>query len=576
MSQMRKIILLILFSMANMLFMHYYIFYHHYLEDIQLAYTVGINLMTVFFDVSVILLVYLLLSWGRLKLSILLTYVTTFVWSFVNVFYARFFSQYLPLSILSQTSQLTDQAVVNSMMAGFQWTDLYFVFFLFFFIVLYKALGVQTLDKQLFVKILLVPLLSFIGIFAIYSAYHFLKPDTRNNWELYKRRMGDLFTGSGRNSFPNQTRYQIGSVRVAIGEIYDMIHKIELTQEQRDSITAEFSDLSHRVTDHHVNSNIKNVIFVVLESFMSAPIDLKVDGMEITPFLNSLKHEEDTYYNGHVIPNITMGESGDGQFIFMTGLLPLRDKLTVGEAKGQNLPSFPRLLAKQYGTNYSEIVMPSPPQVWEQQQMNEVYGIKKMYCNWDVLGKVVDYLNDEQVFTLAMNSSFYKHQPFFSMVLSYSTHQPYRNMVDNSLSLNDPSLTDAYKNYLIACHYTDSWVKRYFTFLKQKGVYDNSLIIITADHHVHFDAIGMEGKMVKELPLYIINGNIDKGMVWTGKMNQLDIYTTLLDMLGIESDWHGLGHTILSPSYQNSLNEQAWSLSEQIIKGNYFGALKTE
>ena len=576
MSQMRKIILLILFSVANMLFMHYYIFYHHYLEDIQLAYTVGINLMTVFFDVSVILLVYLLLSWGRLKLSILLTYVTTFVWSFVNVFYARFFSQYLPLSILSQTSQLTDQAVVNSMMAGFQWTDLYYVFFFIFFIVLYKASGVLILEKKIFVKILLVPLLSFVGIFAIYSAYHFLKPDTRNNWELYKRRMGDLFTGSGRNSFPNQTRYQIGSVRVAIGEIYDMIHKIELTQEQRDSITAEFSDLSHRVTDHHVNSNIKNVIFVVLESFMSAPIDLKVDGKEITPFLNSLKHEEDAYYNGHVIPNITMGESGDGQFIFMTGLLPLRDKLTVGEAKGQNLPSFPRLLAKQYGTNYSEIVMPSPPQVWEQQQMNEVYGIKKMYCNWDVLGKVVDYLNDEQVFTLAMNSSFYKHQPFFSMVLSYSTHQPYRNVVDNGLSLKDPSLTDAYKNYLIACHYTDSWVKRYITFLKQKGVYDNSLIIITADHHVHLDAIGMEGKMVKELPLYIINGNIDKGSVWTGKMNQLDIYTTLLDILGIESDWHGLGHTILSPSYQNSLNEQAWSLSEQIIKGNYFGALKTE
>ena len=70
----------------------------------------------------------------------------------------------------------------------------------------------------------------------------------------------------------------------------------------------------------------------MLESFLSAPIGLTVDGKEITPFLNSLKEDSTVYYNAHVTPNITMGESGDGQFIFMTGLLPLRDKLTVGEA----------------------------------------------------------------------------------------------------------------------------------------------------------------------------------------------------------------------------------------------------
>ena len=73
--------------------------------------------------------------------------------------------------------------------------------------------------------------------------------------------------------------------------------------------------------------------------------------------MNSLKCLKDVYYNGHVVSNITMGESGDGQFIYMTGILPLRDKLTVGEAKSACFPTLPRLIAKKFGTKYTEIVI---------------------------------------------------------------------------------------------------------------------------------------------------------------------------------------------------------------------------
>ena len=388
--------------------------------------------------------------------------------------------------------------------------------------------------------------------------------------KLYKMRMSGLLYGNGRNSFPNATRFVTGSIRVLGGEVYDMFHLVELTEQQREKIATEAGNLSQRVTGHEVNPAIKNVILIVLESFLSSPIDLRVDGKEITPFLNALKRNSDTYYNGHVASNITIGESGDGQFIILTGLLPLRDKLTVGEAKLTTFPAFPRLLAKRYATKYTEIVMPSPPMVWVQEQMNPVYGINHMFCNRDILGDVVDYLNDEQIFTMAMKSPFYHHQPFFSLVLNYSTHQPYGTPVDNSLVLNDKSLPKGYINYLIACHYTDAWLRKYFNFLKRKKIYDNSLIVITADHHAHLDALGMENKLSKELPLFIINGQIDQDEAWGGPMNQLDIYTTLLDVLGIESDWHGLGHTVLSKDYQNSVTENTWTLSEQIIKGKYF------
>lgn len=560
----------ILLSIINMLFMHYYIFFNHYMEDVLLAYEFCNNLLMTIFDVIVILLLSLLLTAGRIKQSLLFSYITTVIWSFLNVFYVRFFNQYIPISIMSQAGNLTDQAVLQSMLFGFQWVDFYFLLSIVLFICAYRRLKVRRVGRCYLLQLFLISVLTLSGTFVVYTLYHFLKSDIRRNMHLYSSKMkGLLFSGS-RNAFPNKTRFVIGSSRVICGELFDVFDSVELTEQQIKNIENEYKNLYQRVTTHEVNPNIKNVVYIVLESFLSSSVDLKVDGKEITPFMNALKRQKDVYYNGHVVSNITMGESGDGQFIYMTGILPLRDKLTVGEAKSACFPSLPRLIAKKFGTLYTEIVIPSPPRVWEQEQMNKVYGINKMYCNSDVLGDVVDYLNDEQLFTLAMNSTMYLHQPFFSMVLNYSTHQPYRAPIDNNFILKNDSLPNTYKNYLVACHYADSWLKKYLNHLVRKGVYDNSLIVITADHHAHLDALGMKNKLSKDLPLFIIHGNIDKDIAWQGSMNQLDVYTTLLDILGIESEWHGLGHTILLSNYYNSVTDSAWLFSEQIIKGRFF------
>lgn len=566
---------LLVFSVVNLLFMHFFIYFNHYIEDILLAYEFVYNILSVFFDVSLIFLFFLIFTWKHLKVTLLLTFVTTWLWSFTNIFYARFFSQYISLSVLSQIGNLSDQAVMNSMMAGFQYSDIFYPVILVLFIYVFRKVGILTIKRKVFNALLLVPLCTLMTTYLTYSTYHILKSDTRGNTNLYLRRINGILKCGARNSFPNKERFTSGSLRVVAWEIYDMFHVLELTQEQKNMITKEAADISQRISCHEKNSSIRNVVFIVLESFLSAPIDLLIDGKEITPFLNTLKKDSSVYYNGHVASNITMGESGDGQFILMTGLLPLRDKLTVGEAKTLELPSFPKLLKKKYGSCYTEIVMPSPPQVWEQTNMNKVYGIDHMYCNRDVLGEVVDYLNDEQVFTMAMKTQACQNQPFFSLVLSYSTHQPYRVPVDNSLKLCDSTLTNTYSNYLISCHYADIWIKKYIDYLKCNGVYDNTLIVITADHHAHMDALGMGNKVKKELPLFIINGNIDTVNAWKGEMNQLDIYTTLLDVLGIESAWHGLGHTILSPTYKNSLTEKAWTVSELIVKGRYFDTNET-
>ena len=81
----------------------------------------------------------------------------------------------------------------------------------------------------------------------------------------------------------------------------------------------------------------------------------------------------------------------------------------------------------------------------------------------------------------------------------------------------------------------------------------------------------MGNKVSDELPLYIINGGIDKRQAWTGFCNQLDVYTTLLDMYGVRSDWRGLGHTLLNGNYKDYPLDRLYMLSDWIIRSNYFG-----
>lgn len=142
--------------------------------------------------------------------------------------------------------------------------------------------------------------------------------------------------------------------------------KMTLTVEQREAIKREYTDYSERGGSLHDSTMIrKNLIFVIVESYLSATSDLKVDGKEITPFLNQLKRDSSVYYNGHVQPNINMGESSDGQFIYMTGLLPLKSDITVNQMKGRTALGLPKVLAEKGIAVHSHTIVPTSPTFWE-------------------------------------------------------------------------------------------------------------------------------------------------------------------------------------------------------------------
>lgn len=287
--------------------------------------------------------------------------------------------------------------------------------------------------------------------------------------------------------------------------------------------------------------------------------------------MNSLRHDSTTFYNGQLNPNITIGESSDGQFLYMTGMLPLRSEVTVTKAKYAELPGLPNILKQEAKIAEAQMIIPTLPSMWEQEIMCEKYGFDHLYTSADYQNGTFWYLSDQQVFGYALEKNLSAKQPFLSVVLTMTMHQPYTSPMDSEFIVKNESMTEKYRNYLSTCHYTDQQIKWYFEQLKKKGLYDNSIIVIVADHHAHASLFDMkEGDISSDIPLYIINGNVNKTTGWQGRCNQLDVYTTLLDIFDTRGEWKGFGHTLITDDYHDSVKAELWILSEQIILGNYF------
>ena len=375
--------------------------------------------------------------------------------------------------------------------------------------------------------------------------------------------------------WPNWTVFHKGFFRKLIIDPLTKKKESKLTNEQKYEIEKAYSDHSLRVSGRTAPDSIKNIIFILVESYLSVTSDLIVDGKEITPNLNKLRHDSTVYFNSHMKPNVSIGESADGQFIYMAGLLPLHSEITVSKAKRDTIIGLPEQMKKNFPELRSYTLIPTNPTLWEQQPMTKAYGFDNLYSMIDYETELKDnidgFLTDDMIFKFASIKDDCTPQPFFSLILTMSMHQPYDSFEKHGFEVTDMNLPQRYKNYLNSCHFFDMQIGKYLERLKSKGIYDKSLIVIVADHDARSRYLDMEGKISDDIPIYIINGGFKPSDAWQGECNQLDVYTTILDIMGIDSQWRGLGHTLLNKNYKNSVTTETQDLSDRIIYSNFFG-----
>lgn len=570
-------IVMFFMSIVNLLFMHHYFLNTIGLEVGCFKSSIVDNLIACLLDVSFILLVIWLITLRRLRVSLVITFVVTLIWSFVNVFYARFFHQYLNWSSIGQAGNLSDASVINSMLAEFHAIDLFYPIMAILFICLFVCSRRNNITSNSLKTLVMTWIIcAILGIF-VHCLYIF-HPHYGVVYALEKT----MFTPEKMDSmWPNWTVFHKGFFRKLVLEQLIRDKEVKLTEEEIKEIEKVYTDHSLRVTHRTASDSIQNIIFILVESYLSVTSDLVVDGKEITPNLNRLKRDSTVYFNSHMRPNVSIGESADGQFIYMAGLLPLHSEITVSKAKRNSLIGLPKQWKKRFPKLTSMTIIPTNPSLWEQKPMTEAYSFDNLYSMIDYQAEMKDnedngFLTDGMIFKYASHKDDTNTRPFFSLILTMSMHQPYDACQEHGFTLTDMNLPQRYKNYLTSCHYTDIQIGKYFEDLKAKGLYDNSLIIIVADHDARARYLDMEGKISDDIPIFIINGGFNPTDAWQGECNQLDVYTTILDIMGIDSKWRGLGHTLLNKGYQNSVTSEVQEISDKMIYSNYFATKEIE
>jgi lipoteichoic acid synthase len=465
------------------------------------------------------------------------------------------------LSAIGQSGSLIDLQMCRSLIDGFHLFDFYYVLVSIVFVLIFQQLRMPSDVKQVKIKIVFFVAIMIVLNFFSHFLWCSLHPEYRYVSRCVKLFCSHHFSQQLQMVSPKFTNFERGSIRCLFAEFYVGIQgTVDLTEEQLIQIRRETK--KPNILTLNSDTSHKNVIFIIVESYMSFTSDMRVNGIEITPFFNSLKRDSLVYYNGMMNENVTVGESSDGQFIYMTGLLPLRSLITVSKARKVTLPGLPQLIKKE-----SRMIIPTIVSMWNQDEMCRQYGFDHLYASNDYSKEHETNLNDEQVFSLAIEKDKSSKQPFFSVILTMSMHQPYTKQIDSSFPINDSSIPNDLACYLNACHYTDHHLQRYFTYLKESGLYDNSLIIIAADHSVHNTNFG---GVSKKIPLYIIHPTVNPAEMSTSECNQLDVYPTLLDLLGYKGRWRGLGSSLLTKERVKDIPSKSWDVSELIIMGNYF------
>lgn len=504
--------------------------------------------------------------------------------SIANISYSRYFELYFSFLLITQSDNLPLTEFLKYVINSFKLSDLIIVAISFVYICIlckFKNTNLRTSKKDIgyiFLPLILGCVCYIAGAFHLFTNPHIPSKTEMVDYPFVPNTAKKM-------AEKNLVDYKVGMVRgELLYSLFKLLENNELSFEDINEIVTYSETLQQYrgdVDDIIGMDTAKNIVFIICESYLSATSMKSVEGKQITPFLNKLRNDSTTIYNGNISSNVGLGESFDGQFMYMTGISCLPDELSLLYVENSEFPTWCRNLKEK---GYSTLMtIPTHSNVWSQRQMCSCYGIDSLYSTDVAEGRMGIFYQDNRLFDYAMKNEENVKSPYVHFILTFSTHSPYDQIKKgcdtcSCLPKKFPhEYSKEYANYLKECHYMDHQIEKYCLNLKRKGLYNNTIIVIVADH-------GLRDEYLKgcstqsgdnKLPLYICN----TGRKWEEKysdiqLNQIDLFPTFLDLFGLKQEWRGLGCSLFAKKRFNSVNDKTIELSNKIIRGGYFSKKK--
>lgn len=474
---------------------------------------------------------------------------------YANVVYFRFFSDFLTFSTLNQASNV--ESMGGAVSASFKWYD--FVYFLdtivYLFILIFKR---SWLDKRVFSK-KFVPVVMAASIALFFLNLAFAETDRP---ELLTR------------TFDH--KYLVKYLGPYNFTVYDGVKTIQNNQQKalasEDDLTRVLNYTKQKNTEpnpeYYGIAKKKNIIKIHLESFQTFLINKKVNGKEVTPFLNKLSTGNDDFrYYPNFFHQTGQGKTSDSEFTMDNSLYGLPQG-SAYSLKGDNTyQSLPAILDQKEGYT-SDVMHGDYKTFWNRDQIYKHFGIDKFYdaTYYDMSDEnVVNLgLKDKPFFKASAEYQSKMKQPFYSHLITLTNHYPF-TLNSEDASIDKPNTGDStVDGYIQTAHYLDQALEQYINDLKAKGLYDDSVIMIYGDHYGisenHNNAMEkLLGEQITPAKFTDLNrtgfwlkipgknGTVDE--TYAG---QVDVMPTILHLVGIDSkNYLMLGTDMLSKDHND-------------------------
>ena len=474
---------------------------------------------------------------------------------YANVVYFRFFSDFLTFSTLNQAGNV--ESMGGAVSASFKWYD--FVYFIdtiiYLVILIFKR---KWLDNRAFSK-KFVPVVMATSVALFFLNLAFAETDRP---ELLTR------------TFDH--KYLVKYLGPYNFTVYDGVKTIENNQQKalasEDDLTKVLNYTKQKRTEpnpeYYGAAKKKNIIKIHLESFQTFLINKKVNGKEVTPFLNKLSSgNQDFTYFPNFFHQTGQGKTSDSEFTMDNSLYGLPQG-SAYSLKGDNTyQSLPAILDQKQG--YTSNVMHGDYKTfWNRDQVYKHFGIDNFYdaTYYDMSDdNIVNLgLKDKPFFKASADYQSKMKKPFYSHLITLTNHYPF-TLDEEDASIDKPNTGDStVDGYIQTAHYLDQALEEYITDLKKKGLYDNSVIMIYGDHYgISENHNNAMEKLLGEKMTPAKFTDLNRTGFWlkvpgkSGGVNkeyagQMDVMPTLLHLVGIDSkNYLMFGSDMFSKQHNN-------------------------
>lgn len=300
-----------------------------------------------------------------------------------------------------------------------------------------------------------------------------------------------------------------------------------------------------------------NIIAIQWESLMTIARNQSVDGIQVAPFLDRVASEGiycTNYYSAGFF-------TAEADFGMLTSLHPLAMQYANVGYFQQPYRNLARHL-RQYGY-HTFWGSGSNKKFWNSERMMANLGFERMRYLEDLapgtmhsFGRADDEFLQEMVGEIASLPS-----PFFAMMPTISSHHPFHCENLPKLLRCDASTTEEVelRNYFNTVHFTDRALAAFINSLNEKGLMNNTILLIYGDHQVplarqHRELVARFGGLPQfEMLIRFVNSRIPcvlwspgllKATVLDKVVSQVDLAPTLLDILGYPVPVEFLGESV--------------------------------